>query len=480
MTVSSIQPNPPRTSSGPRGWFARKTAAATTPAGTTPAATTPAAPTPAAPTPAATTATATIATATTSTATTVSPPLLSKPAPPKKPSKRVPVNAHDDFVPEDNEEGDDDDSQVQYQGSSTRTRRLKTYSKKRAPKEDSRVKTEKATKRARTSTSVEVQNALEVDPQNHILSIHNPPVPTLPKSGSLKLKDFCEELRDTIQEAKILYRLQFATIDLYAADNVKADFMTTAVLLANRSAHARWEKRIERGDLRAINGTLQGTNLTLAQPLIAHYGPWFRTIIKTVAQNVVKQCYPELFALNMTPIQRQHEVARLLDENTYIYADVFIHPSSGKVKRRLPFQHPAIREVIVRAWFASGKEGDGFVFPELFLPSREPDGVIAAAAVSLLFALKQYETGRFEPSEFSTSVYRPSYASLAWNLDWLKRKYTEEYKELLAHLLAVAVKTHQEQEAQQAAAISERREEDEGHLLFLHMSDDEDNEDDST
>ncbi|KZT44842.1 hypothetical protein CALCODRAFT_489108 [Calocera cornea HHB12733] len=124
----------------------------------------------------------------------------------------------------------------------------------------------------------------------------------------------------------------------------------------------------------------------------------------------------------------------------------------------------------MQAWFGSGVEGDGNGFPELFLPEREPDGVIAAAAVALLFALKQYETGRFVASEFNQSDFQPAYQSLGWNLDWYKRKRRERYDEILPYLLDVAIKTHAAQQAMRVIEVQDAEEDDaeaEHEWLFL-------------
>ncbi|KZT59445.1 hypothetical protein CALCODRAFT_481519 [Calocera cornea HHB12733] len=442
-TADSAPTPPPRTSSGARGWFARQKAAAV-PVST-----------------------------------------LLAPPPPKSSAVQVKQTAktrvsdgkkrvsdgNQDYLPESGTEDVEELSDEGYQGSSTRSRKRKPRHAKRSREPEVAIKREPARKKPRrTKTTVSDDATPEAPTTTALSSIHDPPAAIPPEKGGIKLQCFCPELKETIQEAKILFRLQFATINLYAEDNQREEFMATAILLANRSAHARWEKQIAGGDAAAIHGTLQGRNLTLAKPLISHYGPWFRTVIKSVAQTVVKQSFPELFDSHVTDQVRRAEVARLLDANSYLYGEISFDPDTNEMIRSKPFQSPALRAVIMQAWFGNGVEGDGHVFPELFLPEREPDGVITAAAVALLFALKQYETGRFVASEFNQADYQPAYRTLGWNLDWLKRKRRPKYDEILPYLLAVAVKVHDAQTARKVIEVQKDAEDDaqaEEEWLFL-------------
>ncbi|KZT58972.1 hypothetical protein CALCODRAFT_507808 [Calocera cornea HHB12733] len=304
-------------------------------------------------------------------------------------------------------------------------------------------------------------------------AVAKPSKKVLPASGTnVTLSCFCIEQQKTIQDAKVLFRLQYYMIYLYAAKGQKDDFLDTAILLANRDAERRWAERIAKGDERAILGTLQGTARTLAEPLIAHYGQWGRTVLKSVAQSVVKQCYPVVTNFDITDRQRKASITVLLNDNTFLYRDVNVTP--GEVKRAWPFRHPAVKAMIIQTWFGRGKQGDGHLYPDLFLPEREPDGIIAAAGAALLFALRQYSTGRYVEATFDNRVFQPEYNGIRKAVEWYKRVHRDLYSDLLPDLLDIAIQTKAAQQVETVTAPKEEAEDNEEDNFLAHDDIDDD------
>ncbi|KZT51397.1 hypothetical protein CALCODRAFT_487944 [Calocera cornea HHB12733] len=316
-------------------------------------------------------------------------------------------------------------------------------------------------------------------------NVHDPPDPTPPEKvgDTYTLKNFCREHQDTIQDAKIILRLQYYSIYLYADEQQKQEFLDTAILLANKAAEVRWLDRMSKGDPLAINGTLQGTARTLASPLIAHYGPWGRTVLKEVAQSVVKQCYSQLTDTTMQTRQRKDAVALLLEENSFLFREVEVvfdtemrngvEKRTRRLSRHGPFGHPAVKAMIRQSWFGTGKHGDGHRYPELFLAEREPDGAIAAASAALLFALRQYQTGNYVDSIFNETVFKPEYDGIRRAVAWYKEHRRGRYEEILLDLLDVASQTvaQQAQAAQASARPVDEQEEADNFLAHDIVSD---------
>ncbi|KZT54894.1 hypothetical protein CALCODRAFT_485210 [Calocera cornea HHB12733] len=457
---------PPRVSSGPVGWFKRQREADSIPIAP-------------------------------------SPPHL----PPPSPSVSEPGDDMEEVEEDDDDYNPDSDStssaaSVVYTGSGTRSRpaKLNTTSqvkpidqKKKQPQSKQvkdKVKVEKASKSkvvkkqlqkgSRSTGKGKGRQAKPAPPSNPVpiqpSSIHEPPPPIQPTpGGSYKLEYFTREEQETIQEAKVLLRLQHFTINLYPDKSQKNAFFETAITIANKAAHQRWVRQVTEGNPRAINGSLLGVGLRHSKSLITHYGVWGRTLIKSVAQVVVKQCYPELWANGVTANKRRELVSILMHKNTCLYRSYRVQDLTRmKLKREGPFAHPALKEMIVQAFFGHRTKGDGHWFPELFTPERQPDGLIAAAGVALRFALSQYSTGTMVDSTFSMSSWEPHYKTILTSIQYMKgtESLRAEYDALMEDILRVATDVIAARRAEKAEAMEGNS--DDNEMGFLSQdSDDE-------
>ncbi|KZT51776.1 hypothetical protein CALCODRAFT_532503 [Calocera cornea HHB12733] len=304
------------------------------------------------------------------------------------------------------------------------------------------------------------------------LTLHDPPPPKEPKAGgAYKLDLFSLEEQETIQDAKIMLRLQYFTINLYPPKAVADEFYETAVTIANRKAQERWEERMDAGDTRAINGTLRGLGKRHSRTLITHYGSWGRNLIKTVAQTVVRQCYSELFVPGLSESSRRKIVTILLHKQTCLFESYeVVDEDEGSVKRTGTFRHPAIKEIIAQGFFGNGTRGDGFRFPELFTAERQPDGLIAAAGTALCFAVGQYSTGKFKDSTFEMGTWKHEYEVILNTLKYYKTHRRVKYDALMQDLLHVATDALRASKGAAADAESELPEND----IFISLDTDED------